>query len=312
MRSGRVGRGDSARQLACRGKGAHNGCMAPTILRDIPYTEALVGYADDAPHKVPLRLDAYLPEGRGPHPVLVVAFGGAFHRGSKSNDAFPGVGDAGDNTAMAEYCRRFAAQGFACFSIDYRLAPSDPVPAGPPIIAQPDLVPMGRIAQVREIMGLPPATAADMARTMEAGIEDFVAAVAFLRTEHARFNIDTSRIVLGGWSAGARCALYAAYGRRVTCRGVIALSGVLQPDDTARFLATPKGLPPLLLIAAERDLGYIQEGAGTTIAAFAAAGVPGHLARVLGYDHWYPAEAPTDAGASVQAMMQAALDSFTG
>jgi acetyl esterase/lipase len=286
--------------------------MAPTILRDIIYTEALVDRASGTPRKVPLRLDAYLPEGRGPHPVLVLAFGGAFHRGSKSDDAFPGVGDAGDNTAMAEYCRRFAAQGFACFSIDYRLAPSDPEPTGPSIIAQPEQVPMGRIAQVREIMGLPPASAADMARVMEAGIEDFTAAVAFLRTEHARFNIDTSRFVLGGWSAGARCALYAAYGRRVTCRGVIALSGVLQPDDTERFLATPKGLPPLLLIAAERDLGYVQEGAITTVAAFTAAGVPAHLVRVPGYDHWYPAEAPTDAGATVQGMMQAALDTFSG
>ena len=43
---------------------------------------------------------------------------GAFHRGSKDNDSFPAAGAYGPNTSMADYCRRFAAEGFACFSVD--------------------------------------------------------------------------------------------------------------------------------------------------------------------------------------------------
>ena len=31
---------------------------------------------------------------------------------------------------MANYCRRFAARGYTCFAIEYRLTPEGPVPSG--------------------------------------------------------------------------------------------------------------------------------------------------------------------------------------
>ena len=111
------------------------------------------------------------------------------------------------------------ALGFACFSIRYRLAGDDPAPSPTPVLTRPEGVPLGRIAAVREIMGLPPATALEMARVMEAGIDDMVAAVAMVRARAAEFGVDPARVVLGGWSAGARCALYAAYAEGVTCFG---------------------------------------------------------------------------------------------
>jgi hypothetical protein len=51
-----------------------------------------------------LKLDVYRPVGEGsePRPALILAFGGAFHRGSKGVEVFEGENPS---TAMAEYCR---------------------------------------------------------------------------------------------------------------------------------------------------------------------------------------------------------------
>ncbi len=64
---------------------------------------------------VELRLDAYLPEGEGPHPALVLVHGGAWIGGDKRN--------------MREFGETFAEQGYACFAPSYRLAPAHRYPA---------------------------------------------------------------------------------------------------------------------------------------------------------------------------------------
>ncbi len=71
-----------------------------------------VAYAD----MEDLNLDIHTPEGDGPFPVLVYLHGGGFIFGSsKSYD---------------HVCRRFAACGYLTFSVNYRLAPENPFPAG--------------------------------------------------------------------------------------------------------------------------------------------------------------------------------------
>lgn len=281
-------------------------------LPDLPFAEAGIGWSSGQPRQEVLRLDAYLPAEPGPpRPALVLAFGGAFHRGSKEDDAFPAANATGGNTAIAEYCRRFAALGFACFSIRYRLAGDDPAPSPTPVLTRPEGVPLGRIAAVRAIMGLPPATALEMARVMEAGIDDMVAAVAMVRARAAEFGVDPARVVLGGWSAGARCALYAAYAEGVACAGVIALSGAMQAEDVAHYLVPGRPHPPLLLFIAERDLDYVADWAPPTIARFRAAGAEARLLRIPDADHWYQAEAATEDGIGVQDAMLAALRRWT-
>lgn len=285
------------------------------LIRDIPYAEARIGYNRGAgpTHLVTLAYDAYLPDApAGPSPAVVLAFGGAFHRGSKENDAFPTAGAYGPNTSIADYCSRFAEEGFACFSVRYRLAPEDPEPGPDPVLTRPAEVPMGRIEQVRKIMGLPPATALDMAGVMEAAIADVTAAARHIRGEAARFGIDPGRMVLGGYSAGGRCALYAAYANNVPCAGVIALSGVMQLEDIAAHMEPGGAYPPLLLFTAGQDLGYVAAGAAPSLAAMRQMGVDGTHRLVPGRDHWYPAEAPTDTGETVQQAMRAALRRWTG
>jgi len=69
-----------------------------------------------SPGGLPLTLDASIPEGKGPHPAVIIVHGGGFVRGDKQtyvSPLFPPLTEA----------------GFAWFSINYRLAPAHQFPA---------------------------------------------------------------------------------------------------------------------------------------------------------------------------------------
>lgn len=282
------------------------------VIRDIVYGEAGVAHGT-APRQVELRMDAYLPDApTGPVPAVVLAFGGSFLRGSKEDDCFPTAGRFGPNTAIAEYCRRFAAEGFACFSVGYRLGGDDPDPGTTPVLTRPDDVPIGRIREVREILGLPPATAREMSGSMEAAFDDMTAAARAVIARAGEFGVDPGRVVLGGWSAGARCALYAAYAEHVPCVGVLALSGLIQPEDIEAHVTPGVALPPLLVVMAEADVASMLDFAPRVVAAMSERGCAVRLAQIPGRDHWYPAEAMTDSGNTVQQVMRGALRDWTG
>ena len=90
-----------------------------TVEKDICFTTAFVNYNEGSGPFEPrsLYLDVYKPEGlEAPTGALIMAFGGAFHRGTKEDDRRHEEEPVNTNTA--EYCRRFAALGFVCFSID--------------------------------------------------------------------------------------------------------------------------------------------------------------------------------------------------
>lgn len=62
-----------------------------------------------------LKLDAYIPDGEGPFPAVLVVHGGAWRTGSKIQ--------------LASHARKFAERGMAAFAINYRLAPKHKFPA---------------------------------------------------------------------------------------------------------------------------------------------------------------------------------------
>jgi acetyl esterase len=62
-----------------------------------------------------IKLDAYVPDGAGQHPGVIVIYGGGWVEGNKSQSEL--------------FSRFFAAQGYVAFAIDYRLAPQHPFPA---------------------------------------------------------------------------------------------------------------------------------------------------------------------------------------
>jgi acetyl esterase/lipase len=288
--------------------------MSIRTQRDIVFAQARIGYykGEGPMQVVSLKLDAYLPAVPAvtPAPALVLAHGGAFHRGSKEDDTGPGPNP---NTTTAEYCRRFAALGWPSFSLQYRLAQTDPEPSRQPVLTQPDQVPMSRVDVVRAEMGLPPIAPHDMARVMEAAINDVSEAVRFVKTHHGDYGIDPERIVLGGFSAGGRCAAYAAYGKRVGVAGVVSISAPLMPADAAAYLACGhERLPPLLMISGEHDLDYVCAFVPEVERQFLTAGRQVEWARVPGGTHFYPSDSRTGDGRTVFEVIRASIATWVG
>lgn len=76
-------------------------------LRDIEFAR---------PGGVPLTLDLYVPEGKGPFPAVIIVHGGGWRTGTK-------------RTYVTPLFEPLTRAGFAWFTIDYRLAPQHRFPA---------------------------------------------------------------------------------------------------------------------------------------------------------------------------------------
>lgn len=281
--------------------------MAIRIVRDVVFAAPQVGYGGGQGALVPypLKLDAYLPERPGPNPALVLAFGGAFHRGSKESDAFSdGVGTS---TAMAEYCRHFAERGLACFSLQYRLAQTDPAPVAAPVLQRPEAVSLARASVVRQMLGLGPITVPDMARAMEAAYEDVATGAQYVITNAGDLGVDAARVVVGGFSAGGRGAVYAAYARRVPVAGVVSISGPMAPEDAAHWARRGERHPPLLMVTGEKDLEHVVKSTPAMVDTLAGAGVAAEWCRVPGATHFYASSSVASDGRSVLDTITAAL-----
>ncbi len=285
--------------------------QAIEVVRDIVYGHARVGCAVGAAGRLrPLLLDRYAPvdAGTAPRPVLVLAFGGAFHRGSKTEDAF---GEGARNTSIADYCRMLAQRGYVACSVDYRLVQEDPDPGSTRAVSEPAHIPRSRVDLVRQLLGLPPATDEMLWRGIEAASDDVAMAARFVLAQALPWNIDPQRLALGGFSAGARSALNAVYAEKVPAAAVFALSGYMDAEDQHRHLA-PAGGPPVLLVSADGDLDYIAAHAQGMAQRFRAHGVGCETVCVRGAGHFYPHDAAsthedgqaTTVGAAVQGFLQ--------
>ncbi|VWX62966.1 conserved hypothetical protein [Burkholderiales bacterium 8X] len=305
------------------------------IHRDLTYGHGLVQRSSpEGPRPRPLKLDLYLPvleasseaeaeaeaesrievgwRNRGAaRPAVVLAFGGAFHRGSKENDSFEG----GSNTAIAEYCERLARRGYVACAIDYRLVTEDPEPGATPVIASPQRIPTSRVDVVRRILGLPLATPDQLWRGIESASDDMAAAVHYLRTRAAEWQVDTDRIAVGGFSAGARTALNAAFGEKAPIAAVLSLSGFVDAEDLKRHLRSAGGKgPATLLVSAEDDLDYVRDATGRIAEQLSGAGLACEQVHVPGAGHFYPAEAPVTHreknGTALHTTLMQAIDDF--
>jgi acetyl esterase len=196
-------------------------------------------YADveySRPAGYSLRLDARVPDGNGPFPAVVIVHGGAWVTGDRMRSVEPLFKPLSDG-------------GFAWFSISYRLAN----------LADPRSTP----------------TFAASAALLGGAIDDVRAAVAYVRTHAADYNVDPSRIALVGESAGAQLAAMAAL-KPGQNGAVQAAVGFYCPSDLVTLIQTMPMIPdsirravkgtPLedLLMAYLRDLSpirWVREGA---------------------------------------------------
>lgn len=191
---------------ACGPTGSDAGTIDPQIdavgtdLATDPDVEVLADLEYGSVDGVPLLLDACLPPDRDPEadpvPGILVIHGGSWREGRK------------DSVGWRAVCTWLASEGYPAFSLDYRLAPEHPFPAG---------------------------------------FSDVETAVAWLRADEQveRFNIDPDRIgVFGGSAGGNLAALLGTTGRgsltqssRVAAvaelSGPIDLTGVALTDDFA-------------------------------------------------------------------------------
>lgn len=265
------------------------------LTRDIVYGQARVDCADGRPGRLrALRLDRYAPAdgGRGaPRPVAVLAFGGAFHRGSKEDDAFESP--EARNTSVADYCRLLAGLGMVACSIDYRLVQEEPDPGSTCAVAEPARIPRSRVDVVRTLLGLSPATDAMLWRGIEAASDDMAMAARYVLAQARDWHIDPAQLVLGGFSAGARTALNAAFAEGVPAAAVVALSGYMDAQDQRRHLAARQGrpAPAVLLVSAEHDLDYIAAHTPAMAQGFRAHGLVCETLRVPRVGHFYPHDA---------------------
>ena len=157
-------------------------------------------------------MDIYEPVANSPkpRPAIILSFGGAFHRGNPRLTIHSG---GAQDTSMGNYCRRFAARGYTCFAIEYRLTPEIPILSGDGYrqdwIDPESLLPLlPQANHIRQGMNLPPIDLnipeqrTIIVNGVIAAAEDLRNAVLHIRNGAAKYNIDPERIVIGGFSAG--------------------------------------------------------------------------------------------------------------
>lgn len=291
---------------SARGEGnseppAH-GASAIEILRDETYGSAIVGASGDRQER-PMMLDVYLPStpaayGKG-RQAIILAFGGAFHRGNKGDLQY--AEDGARDSSMADYCTTLAQRGLVCFSIDYRVVPDDPpFPVGwstngamsKELLHNPLMT--GRIETVRARMGIPPLD--DQSRDQLwnatfAAVEDFENALNFVKANANKYGVDPERVAVGGFSAGAITAINLAYGRGADVCATVSISGASWGYDLKKTVR--KKSPALLQFAGQWDLPAIQYGNAGIAKLLSSRGVSVVQAWVPGFGHFYPKEAPS-------------------
>ncbi|MEP0190859.1 MAG: alpha/beta hydrolase fold domain-containing protein [Erythrobacter sp.] len=272
------------------------------LLGDVVYGSGTINASSQAAARE-LLLDAYVPidqsEDASPKPAIILAFGGAFHRGEKGDFQFNE--DGASDSSMADYCAALAQRGYACFSIEYRLTPEDPaLPAGldesilmPRRLLESPIV-TGRVELVRQRMSLPPLNGQSREQLWNAtfaAVEDMETALSFVRANAKVYNVDPERVALGGFSAGAMTAINLAYGKQADVRAVVALSGTSWGYDLNKTVS--EDAPPLLLFAGQWDLTGIRHGSAAIAKLFQSRNAPVSEAWVPGFGHFYPMEAPS-------------------
>lgn len=131
---------------------------------------------------VPLCLDVYRPANpRADRACVVSVFGGGFVMGSR------------DDKLQLQVAKLLTERGFTVVSIDYRLGLKDSAATA----RYSGLLQMGNLFQY----------------CIDIAVEDCASAVAYVCTHANELNIDTSRMVLTGSSAGAITVLQLDYSR---------------------------------------------------------------------------------------------------
>jgi predicted esterase len=175
-----------------------------------------------------------------------------------------------------------------------------PDPGWTPTLPDEVVINSDRVNYVRNQEGLPPCTPQMMRDAYEAATDDVSEAVSFVRASAVRFGIDTRRVALAGFSAGATAALNAVYAQRVPVAAAVSLSGRIQLDMAKRHITGSSEEPPLLMFVGEKDLPSQLESLIAPVEHIKSVGLAHQIVHIPGATHFYPrtVEVPTQKGDS--------------
>jgi para-nitrobenzyl esterase len=215
---------------------------------DIVYGTGPVKAPQPGPKK--LLLDLYEPAGADTprlRPAFVVIHGGGFKGGSRSA------------ANMANLCKEFAARGYVCISIDYRMQGDDPVAEGGSV----------------------------MERSIRAAVTDAAVAVQWLVTNADKYKVDTKRIAVGGGSAGAITSLILTYGKQREGAGKLPIAAVVNLWGSLYKSANDieAGDPPVIIIHGTNDQTVKFTGAEDIVKRTKEVGVVCELCAIQGAGH---------------------------
>ena len=269
-----------------------------SVQRDVVYGYGLCNASRVPTHRA-LMMDVYRPAGTGTdkaRPCVILAFGGAFHRGSRQDDRFESDGQS--NTPVAEYCRILAAQGYVACSIDYRLVQEVPDPGQTRVLSGLAMS-LDRVNVVRGILGLEPIGQDGFRSAVEGAVDDMAMAFRYVSGAARRLGIDPTRIVIGGFSAGGNISLTASMCEDIDPAGVVCLSGSAHPDIIQTYAATGRDRFPVLLFSSENDLPVISGVVPYIHERLEKNAFPCRWRKVPGYGHFYPSGADLETGGTV-------------
>lgn len=205
----------------------------------------------------PLQGDLYLPEGAGPHPVVVLVHGGSWQRGRRGQ--------------MAPIARQLARAGYAAFSVSYRLAPEHRFPA-----ALEDLQ-----AALRWLRQQAPVHGLDSERIAAWGFSAGGHLVSLLATRHPEAGL---RAVV----AGAAPQDLRQYPESRAVHALLGASGHEAPERYAAaspLVHVAAGSPPFFIYHGEADALVVPAQAQAMASALQAAGVEVELLWLPGHGH---------------------------
>lgn len=227
-----------------------------------------------------LKMDLFTPRGPAPEggwPAIVMAHGGSFVKGSRTE------------VPLAQIGQFLAERGFVVALPDYRLLGDGPAELSPELVSYFSTMP-----------GYQTDRGKLLAPAVIAAMEDFSKAVQWVLCD-SRVNVNPEKVSVGGESAGAITALHAAYVRDdaglepLPVRSVVSLWG--------GFVATPGAAPaleageaPVMAVHGTDDdeLPYLLSG---VIAQRATeVGVPVRFHTKPGSGHGFSRNQPLDVG----------------
>ncbi len=289
------------------------------VTRDINYGHSGINYGDASkePQSRAMHMDAYHPEDGASctlRPAIVLAFGGAFHTGSKERDFHEEWVDGVHHctTPIAEYCHWLASLGYVCFSVDYRKMSEDPDPGTTPVLQDRGAMSRSAIDRVRSREGLPVLTDEQVADGFEAAADDLDMAIRYVHDNATQFGIDPQRIAAGGFSAGGTSALYAVFGHGAPAKAVLTISGRLEEPDIDHYVGKDVNIAPSILqVVGSDDFDYVVHLNGIMAEKFKQTGMDASVAEVIGGRHFFQRTAPLAGrdGRTVSDAVQAFFDS---